>query len=713
MSSSDALSHTDVAYEPYIGLRPFEEDERDRFFGRDREINILLDNIRFNRLTLLLAGSGVGKSSLLRAGVMPILGADPATELLYHNTWSGDPAKELKQTVAQHFSKKYNLAPFDEQFAQLPLKDMLRTCTMFTTGQQILLLDQFEEFFNYQRFREGFGDFVEELSAAVGDRSLPASFVFSMREDFALELNAFKEFLPGVFDNYFRLEKLTSKQARLAIEEPLKQTTFRFEAEKDGEKALLDRVLGDLAKREYKGQFGEQEYMRVEPPHLQLVCQELWEHHLDYEAKQITHAAYNQAGETAGILKSYFLRKIGSFSSKKQGIASAAFDHLIGQRSTKIAHPLERLAERTRVTEKDLQGVLDRLQDDAILRRQKRGEQFWYELYHDIFAESIDKWNRDFKADQRMKRFIFGSVAVLLAGGIFFVSHNFWKNNYGRYLQLSAKENFSDRVEVYNGTIKGIDLFSKGSFRYETSSLRHEIQSKELFGTKIIDNPDTLSISMISQKNETEHFLRYMKNGLYDQGYIIVNKKINDLFATDSLKEDVRKIKVRSDRYVRRIVPLLRGDDRRKKTIAIKVISNLNQLSEVSAIAQCLEDSDSEVRSEAIKALAHMGATSRAQEIAAYMDDKEYSVRRAAVAALGTLKYKPAVPAILESLKDNNSNLKQTALKALAELDASSLIPTHNSEYYELQRKAIRSLEKVNRDPVSNDAIQSLKKICR
>ena len=48
--------------EPYIGLKPFTEQEKDRFFGRNRETSILLDKIRANRLTLLLAASGVGKS---------------------------------------------------------------------------------------------------------------------------------------------------------------------------------------------------------------------------------------------------------------------------------------------------------------------------------------------------------------------------------------------------------------------------------------------------------------------------------------------------------------------------------------------------------------------------------------------------------------------------------------------------------------------------
>ncbi len=111
MTFPEVAASSDKKYEPYIGLRPFRQDERDRFFGRDREINILLDNIRFNRLTLLLAGSGVGKSSLLRAGVMPVLGADPDTELLYHKNWSGDPAKELKKTITRH-SKRPSKTPY-------------------------------------------------------------------------------------------------------------------------------------------------------------------------------------------------------------------------------------------------------------------------------------------------------------------------------------------------------------------------------------------------------------------------------------------------------------------------------------------------------------------------------------------------------------------------------------------------------------------------
>ena len=189
---------------------------------------------------------------------------------------------------------------------------------------------------------------------------------------------------------------------------------------------MLEQVLDDLAKREYKGQLGVQELMLVEPPHLQIVCHELWQHHRDDEAKQITHTAYEQAGRAAGILEDYFLSKIKLFSKREQVLASAAFDHLIGQRSTKVAHSLERLAELVRADAQELYGILEKLQDCAVLRRQKRGEEFRYEQYHDIFAESIDTWNREFKAKQRLKRLACGAVAMLIIGGMLFAGNN-WR----------------------------------------------------------------------------------------------------------------------------------------------------------------------------------------------------------------------------------------------------------------------------------------------
>ena len=63
---------------PYVGLRPYEREERDWFFGRDQDARLLHDKILASRLTILYSLSGRGKSSLLRALVIPQLEASPA-----------------------------------------------------------------------------------------------------------------------------------------------------------------------------------------------------------------------------------------------------------------------------------------------------------------------------------------------------------------------------------------------------------------------------------------------------------------------------------------------------------------------------------------------------------------------------------------------------------------------------------------------------------
>jgi hypothetical protein len=79
----------------------------------------------------------------------------------------------------------------------------------------VLILDQFEEFFRYQRATASFQPFIEQLTAVITNPQLPVSLVLSMREDFALELNAFKPRLPTIlFENFYRLEKLGRVGAR-------------------------------------------------------------------------------------------------------------------------------------------------------------------------------------------------------------------------------------------------------------------------------------------------------------------------------------------------------------------------------------------------------------------------------------------------------------------------------------------------------------------
>ena len=86
---------------PYPGLRPYREDEKGKFFGRDTDTKILIDKVLTNRLTLLFAASGVGKSSLLQAAVIPHLKSKTGENLavVYHIDWVSNPLQSVGDAV--------------------------------------------------------------------------------------------------------------------------------------------------------------------------------------------------------------------------------------------------------------------------------------------------------------------------------------------------------------------------------------------------------------------------------------------------------------------------------------------------------------------------------------------------------------------------------------------------------------------------------------
>src|SRR5262244_2052411 len=127
MSFSMVLVHLEgtlvadsVAFCPYVGLRPFHEEDRPYFFGRENENRTIADNLYGARLTIFYGPSGVGKSSLLMAGLMPQLRKEPRTGVVMFRQWQmPQAAAELKRQVIESVSAVVEKSlPLDES---LPL----------------------------------------------------------------------------------------------------------------------------------------------------------------------------------------------------------------------------------------------------------------------------------------------------------------------------------------------------------------------------------------------------------------------------------------------------------------------------------------------------------------------------------------------------------------------------------------------------------------
>ena len=70
---------------PYIGLRTFETKDKDLFFGRKKDIELIIANIFADQLLVLFSASGVGKSSIINAGIIPILKEEYDLDPIYFN----------------------------------------------------------------------------------------------------------------------------------------------------------------------------------------------------------------------------------------------------------------------------------------------------------------------------------------------------------------------------------------------------------------------------------------------------------------------------------------------------------------------------------------------------------------------------------------------------------------------------------------------------
>ncbi|MBN1582572.1 MAG: hypothetical protein JXA89_17820, partial [Anaerolineae bacterium] len=241
---------------PYVGPRSFEEQESQFFFGRDQETEILTGLVMARRAALFFAQSGAGKSSLLRAGLIPELtrqetmGRGRRTRqvqkmrVLPVLSVGGAVPGSMAQPIGNIyiFSALFSLQPDAEPGALAGLSLVEGLAPLFVTPEPdpeqlapppsnlptLLIFDQFEELFTHHlaRWTEREG-FFEQVSAAL-DTYPSLHVLFTMREDYIAELTPYVSLLPEQLRSRFRLERLQRDAALEAIQQPAEQAGCPF-----------------------------------------------------------------------------------------------------------------------------------------------------------------------------------------------------------------------------------------------------------------------------------------------------------------------------------------------------------------------------------------------------------------------------------------------------------------------------------------------------
>jgi WD40 repeat protein len=404
---------------PYKGLQPYTEADRAFFFGRERDSEIIASNLYAAPLTVLYGESGVGKSSVLLAGVVPLLRQTENIAVVVFRQWQD---AEFASMLRVEILKAVTEASGKEAGVDLnlPLDEFLLACNRILRGPIFFILDQFEEFFLYQAPARGAEGFDAEWARAVNRQEVDANFLLSLREDSLSRLDRFRGRLPKLMGNMLRLKHLDEGAGRTAIREPLEKYN---EMQPDGhprveiEDSLVETILneiqsgrvilgagrGQVVKLEETGQ----EDGRIETPFLQMVLTRLWNEERAEGSHLLRLRTLSRLGGAERIIRTHLDRVIEKLSDSERDVAAQLFRFLVTPSGSKIAHTTHDLISYAEMPVERVEPVLKMLSstDVRILRPiapppgQEDGAR--YEIFHDVLAQAVLDWRTRYSQEQK------------------------------------------------------------------------------------------------------------------------------------------------------------------------------------------------------------------------------------------------------------------------------------------------------------------------
>ncbi len=253
---------TERPTQPYPGLRPFESHEWSIFFGRERMVDDVIDRLARDRLVVVHGASGSGKSSLIRAGVLPKL----ARQHLRHSApWltcairpSGGPLWNLATEIAKLERRGDDLdrtqaihGLFNRREATLA--SVLGASEELAGKSVCLLVDQFEELFRYEKetsreeaelFVELIGRTSAERGSALPTGAVEAHVVVTMRSEFLGECARFDGLAETINQTQYLVPRMDDESLLRAVRRPAQMYGGFIDD------ALAGRLIGSVRGRE-------------------------------------------------------------------------------------------------------------------------------------------------------------------------------------------------------------------------------------------------------------------------------------------------------------------------------------------------------------------------------------------------------------------------------------------------------------------------------
>jgi conflict system STAND superfamily ATPase len=360
---------------PFKCLDYYEEKDEARFAGREREIAEISDAIAYERTLVLYGKSGLGKTSLLLAGVFPELRRRELVPV--HLRTLADPLADVCREVARQV-KNEPAGPRDARpFTREEALELLRACS--AKAPLVLVLDQFEEFF--LRFRDQptiYSEFIETVAAVVREPGLAVHVLFSLREEYIADLDDFRAHLPALFENEYRLRPLTAFGVREAITKALEAADIPYET------SIVSRLVDEVAAKQFDSVV------------LQILCQEVFENAVKRSRGQVRLSTADlQSPEIDSVLHRYLDEMAGDLSASEHLNARMLMRVMITRQHTKQAMRASDFnGDFFRLEEPTVLDLLRIMKSHRLIRADERGGERWHELSHERLTPILEGWLR-------------------------------------------------------------------------------------------------------------------------------------------------------------------------------------------------------------------------------------------------------------------------------------------------------------------------------
>jgi WD40 repeat protein/DNA-binding SARP family transcriptional activator len=236
---------------PFKGLQFFDVDDSELFFGREVLTAKLIDRLKgADFLSVIIGASGSGKSSLVRAGLVPVIKTRNAGWQVHILTPTAHPLEALAFELTRDSESVTATATLVDDLSKDPRSLYYFLSRRTQSHHKLLVIDQFEELFTLCRDEFEREAFIDNLLAALAPPSLPLgearkgegsiTLVITLRADFYAHLAQYPELRDAVAQGQEYIGPMTSEELRRAIEEPAQRGHWEFEP------GLVDLILRDV-----------------------------------------------------------------------------------------------------------------------------------------------------------------------------------------------------------------------------------------------------------------------------------------------------------------------------------------------------------------------------------------------------------------------------------------------------------------------------------